>query len=38
MGMGLFIVNLIAEQNGGGVRMESEPGKGTTATIFWPES
>jgi two-component system sensor histidine kinase RegB len=38
MGMGLFIVKLIAEQNGGGVRMESEAGRGTTATIYWPEN
>lgn len=38
MGMGLFIVKLIAEQNGGGVRMESEAGNGTTATIYWPEN
>lgn len=37
MGMGLFIVKLIAEQNGGRLELESEPGKGTTAKLIWPD-
>jgi two-component system sensor histidine kinase HydH len=35
-GLGLAIVQKIIEAHGGEVRLESEPGKGTTATILLP--
>jgi two-component system sensor histidine kinase RegB len=37
MGMGLFIVKLIAEQNAGHLHLHSTPGHGTTATLTWPD-
>ena len=36
-GLGLAIVQKIVEAHGGEVRLESEPGKGTTATILLPK-
>jgi two-component system sensor histidine kinase HydH len=36
-GLGLAIVQKIVEAHGGEVRLESEPGRGTTATILLPE-
>ncbi|MCX5839205.1 MAG: ATP-binding protein [Deltaproteobacteria bacterium] len=36
-GLGLAIVHKIVEAHGGEVRLESEPGKGTTATLLLPE-
>jgi two-component system sensor histidine kinase RegB len=36
MGMGLFLVRLVAEKLGGTLRLESEPGKGTRATLELP--
>jgi two-component system sensor histidine kinase RegB len=36
MGMGLFLVRLVAEKLGGSLRLESEPGKGTRATLELP--
>lgn len=35
-GLGLPLVKALAELHGGGLRIESEPGKGTTATIRFP--
>lgn len=35
MGMGLFIVKLIAEQCNGRLSLTSEPGRGTTAQLRW---
>ena len=36
-GLGLAIVHKIVEAHGGEVRLESEPGRGTTATILLPK-
>ncbi|MFT3787800.1 MAG: HAMP domain-containing sensor histidine kinase [Tepidisphaeraceae bacterium] len=36
MGMGLFLVRLVAENNGGRVELKSEQGKGTLATLLLP--
>jgi two-component system sensor histidine kinase RegB len=36
MGMGLFLVRLVAEKLGGTFRLESEPGKGTRAVLELP--
>jgi len=36
MGMGLFLVRLVAEKLGGSFRLESEPGKGTRAVLELP--
>ena len=36
-GLGLAIVHKIVETHGGEVRLESEPGRGTTATILLPK-
>jgi two-component system sensor histidine kinase RegB len=38
MGMGLFLVRLVAENNGGRVELKSEPGQGTLATLLLPGS
>jgi signal transduction histidine kinase len=35
-GLGLPLVKALAELHGGGLRIESEPGKGTTATLRFP--
>lgn len=35
-GLGLAIVHKIVEAHGGEVRLESEPGRGTTATVLMP--
>jgi len=37
-GLGLAIVHKIVEAHGGEVRLESEPGRGTTATILLPDN
>jgi len=36
MGMGLFLVRMVAEKLGGSLRLESEPGKGTRAVLELP--
>jgi two-component system sensor histidine kinase RegB len=36
MGLGLFLVRLVAEKLGGSLRLESEPGKGTCAVLELP--
>jgi two-component system sensor histidine kinase RegB len=38
MGMGLFLVRLVAEKLGGSLQLESEPGRGTRATLALPTS
>jgi len=35
-GLGLFVVRLNAERLGGTLRLDSAPGRGTTATLEWP--
>jgi two-component system sensor histidine kinase RegB len=35
-GLGLFVVRLHAERLGGTLRLDSSPGRGTTATVEWP--
>ncbi|HET9097756.1 MAG TPA: ATP-binding protein [Candidatus Baltobacteraceae bacterium] len=37
-GVGLFIVKQIMEAHGGSIRVESEPGKGTTVTLRFPRA
>jgi len=37
-GLGLAIVNRIIESHGGKIRIESEPGKGTTCIVLLPQS
>ena len=37
-GLGLFVVRLHAERLGGALRLESEPGRGTTAIVEWPRA
>lgn len=36
MGLGLFLVRLVAERNGGRLMLDSEPGRGTTAVLELP--
>ena len=36
MGLGLFLVRLVAERNGGDLALDSTPGAGTTATLTLP--
>lgn len=36
MGMGLFLVKLVIENNGGRLELQSNPGKGTLARLFFP--
>lgn len=36
LGVGLYMVKLLAMLHGGGVRLDSEPGKGTTFTVTLP--
>jgi signal transduction histidine kinase len=35
-GLGLFVASNIVRRHGGRIRLESDPGKGTTAIIDWP--
>jgi len=35
-GLGLFVVRLHTERLGGSLRLESSPGRGTTAVVEWP--
>ncbi len=35
-GLGLAIVASVVKANGGAVRLETEPGRGTRFTVFWP--
>jgi signal transduction histidine kinase len=35
-GMGLLLSQSLAERNGGGITLQSEPGKGTQATVWLP--
>jgi two-component system sensor histidine kinase RegB len=37
-GLGLFVVRLHAERLGGALRLESAPGRGTTAIVEWPRA
>lgn len=37
MGLGLFLARTFAEQLGGGLRVRSSPGSGTTVQLTWPE-
>jgi two-component system sensor histidine kinase RegB len=37
-GLGLFVVRLHAERLGGALRLESTPGRGTTAIVEWPRA
>ena len=37
-GMGLFISKALIERHGGSMRIESEPGAGTTVTVLLPAS
>ena len=37
-GMGLWAVKQILERHGGNIRVDSEPGKGATFTLWWPRS
>lgn len=36
MGLGLFLARTFAEQLGGGLEIQSEPGQGTCAELYWP--
>ena len=36
MGLGLFLVRLVADRNGGAFELESRPGRGTTARLRMP--
>ncbi len=36
MGMGLFLVKLVIENNGGRLELQSNPGKGTLARLYFP--
>jgi PAS domain S-box-containing protein len=38
LGLGLHLVKDIAEAHGGGLRIQSEQGQGTTVTLFLPEA
>jgi signal transduction histidine kinase len=35
-GMGLWTVKRLMERAGGGIRVDSEPGSGTTVSLWWP--
>jgi two-component system sensor histidine kinase RegB len=37
-GLGLFVVRLHAERLGGALKLESTPGRGTTAIVEWPRA